>query len=429
MFHCLKGLIEISNLTNQYCSKASFLFPDTNVFGLNKTTEIILPDARRDCRYFYGEYYVFASCLGRCINATCPLKRSIRWDSCSGQFDRGKIFTKDREGKLTFLIKDLKTGQLGNDLFLCENRKCITYDKVCNLADDCGDSSDEVECINHFKCHKSGVYLAINQKCDKTIHCSDISDECNESCGQEIVSSTFLKLVAWVIGVSGIFLNLLSIIMEISNIKTQSEAALLNKTLVILVSLGDLLIGIYLTMISVYNFYYNISFCSIQLNWLSSNTCITLGIISTTGSQVSLLSMTTLSLLRVFGIKNDFAIPKKITKQSLVKVVAIVFTILAISSVISWLPLVEQLEDFFVNGVKYDDKNSLFIGCPNKYVHGEILQRYYGRVAAEDLSWAQIKVLVDAMFSNDYGGITRYKLSFYYVKMNDPQLNFRDYLP
>ena len=58
-------------------------------------------------------------------------------------------------------------------------------------------------------------------------------------------------------------------------------------------------------MISVYNSYNNISFCSIQLNWLSSNTCIALGIISTTGFQVSLLSMTTLGLLRVSGdIKN-----------------------------------------------------------------------------------------------------------------------------
>ena len=225
--------------------------------------------------------------------------------------------------------------------------------------------------------------------------------------------------------------------MDISNIKTsKSEAALLNKMLAILISLGDLLIGIYLTMISVNNnnSYHSISFCSIQLNWLSSNTCIALGIISTTGFKVSLLSMTTLGLLRVSGIKNNFAMPKEITNKSLVKVVAIVFAILVASIAISWLPLVEQLEDFFVNGVKYDETNSLFIGCPGKYVHREILQKYYGRIATEDLTWAQIKVLVNATFSNDYGGISRYKLSFYgnapvclfkyYVKINDPQQGF-----
>ena len=284
MEHCLKGIIEISNLTNQYCSKVSFLFPDTEIFGRNKTTEIILPDTRKDCRNFYGEYYVFASCLGRCINATCPLRRSIRWDSCNGQFVRDKIFTPDKKGKLTFLIKDFKTGKLGNDLFLCENSKCITYDKVCNLADDCGDSSDESECTNHFKCHKSGVYLPITQKCDNTIHCSDISDECNETCGQEIVNSSFLKLVGWAIGVLAIILNCISVFNNISSIRaTKSEAALLNKSLVFLISMGDFMIGIYLTMISVYNTYHNRTYCSIQLDWLSSNICVSLGIISTTG--------------------------------------------------------------------------------------------------------------------------------------------------
>ena len=105
--------------------------------------------------------------------------------------------------------------------------------------------------------------------------------------------------------------------------------------------------------------------------------------------------------------------PKEITNKSLVKVVAIVFAILVASIVISWLPSVEQLEDFFVNGVKYDETNSLFIGCPDKYVHREILQKYYGRIATEDLTWARIKVLVNAMFSNDCGGISRHKLSFY----------------
>ena len=68
--------------------------------------------------------------------------------------------------------------------------------KFATWLDDCGDSSDESACINHFKCQRSGEYLPVNQKYDGTIHCSDISDECNDSCGQEIVNSTSLTLVA-----------------------------------------------------------------------------------------------------------------------------------------------------------------------------------------------------------------------------------------
>ena len=174
-----------------------------------------------------------------------------------------------------------------------------------------------------------------------------------------------------------IILNCISVFNNISSIRaTKSEAALLNKSLVFLISMGDLMIGIYLTMISVYNTYHNRTYCSIQLDWLSSNICVALGIISTTGSQVSLLSMTALGLLRAFGVYNNLVIPKEVTNKSFVKVVVIVFTILMVSSVISWLPLVEELEDFFVNDMKYENSNSLFIGCPDKYIHREILQKY-----------------------------------------------------
>ena len=436
MQHCLKGLTDFEYLSKDNCSSLSFLFPGAGIFGRNKTSKIILPiNKKKDCRYFYGEYYVFISCLGRCKDASCPLTRAPMWNSCEHKFGKEKIFTRYTEGKLTFLIKDLRTGELGNDLFLCENNNCVTYDKVCNLADDCGDSSDESSCINHFKCKQAGEYLPITQKCDGTIHCSDFSDECNDSCGQEIVSNTHLKIVAWVIGILALILNSVSITKSISSIKaTKTEPALLNKALVIMIGVGDLSIGIYLTMIAAYDTYYNRNYCFIQLQWVSSNTCMALGILSTTGSQVSLLSMTALSLLRVLGLGNSLRIPGAITKKSGYKLVAIVVFILVIASTISWLPLYETLEDFFVNGIRYDDSNSLFQGCPNKNVHRDILQMYYGRITAKDISWAQIKILVDAMFSNDYGGISRYRLSFYgndpvclfkyYVKTDDPQKFF-----
>ena len=281
MMHCLRGLPDMSNVRRDMkCSAVHFHFPlRIGTFGWNKTVELNLPANKQDCKHFYGEYYVFLSCLGLCEEAVCPITRPIMWNSCPGQFNGRKIFTVDRKGHLTFLMKDQDLKRAGSDLYLCENTNCVSYDEVCNLEDDCGDFSDEWMCVNHFKCNASGEYLPIVQKCDGTIHCSDKSDECNESCGREVVSSSFLKVVGWIIGAAAVLLNFVSLFTGVSSLKTcDTEPALLNKALVMLVGIGDLLIGVYLVVISISDAHHSDNFCNLQLNWLSSDTCVALGI-------------------------------------------------------------------------------------------------------------------------------------------------------
>ena len=121
-----------------------------------------MPILQTDCEHYYGELYVFLSCSGKCKNSVCPLEtgRHIKLDSCPGQFNQEKVFSIDRNGNLTFLIKNPKTGLLGNDVFLCQNRQtCLTYEKVCDLVDDCGDGSDEVLCNNHFQCETTKEFI------------------------------------------------------------------------------------------------------------------------------------------------------------------------------------------------------------------------------------------------------------------------------
>ena len=418
------------------CSAANFDFPlRAETFGWNKTIDLRLPTGRQDCRHFYGEYYVFFSCLGLCDNVMCPITRPVKWNSCPGQLESKKIFTVDEEGHLTFLIKQHNLKKPGSDFFVCQNTKCVSFEKVCNLDDDCGDFSDELMCVNHFKCESSGEYLPTVQKCDGTIHCADKSDECNESCGREVVSSMSLKVVGWMIGITALILNSVSLFNGISSLKTaDSEPAFLNKSLVILVGVGDQLIGFYLIAISISDLYYSDNFCIVQLNWLASGTCVSLGIVSTFGSQLSLFSMASLSLLRVSGTSKGLSVPEEKTKRSMMKLAAMAGAIILASASISSIPIMRIFEDFFVNGIKYKNSNSLFIGCPGKTIHMEILQAYYGRIMADSLTWSQIKVLVDDMFSKDYGGISRNRLSFYgndptclfkyFVRREDPQKSF-----
>ena len=431
LFYCLDGLENVAFLKEDFCSLMIFQIWK-NTFGQNKEYEVIVPHSKNDCRHVYGEYYVFLSCLGLCNESSCPLTRKIWGNSCIGQFESKRIFTKASNGKLTFLMRDPITGTYGNNLFRCKNDKCVTYDKVCNLVDDCGDFSDESSCNNHFHCKKSKEFLVITQICDGVFHCKDMSDECNDICERRIIGSNFLKAMAWIISTLAIILNCKSLYHNISTItKCKSEPALLSNGMIVLISLGDLLLGSYLLVIVILDHYHGASYCWNHSDWISSDSCAALGAVSTTASQISLFSVTALSMLRFSGITNDFCIPKKVSKASIRKLAGIVVAIILLSLSISLGPLSRFLEDSFVNGIRFEASNTLFHGCPTKKVLGAILHEYYGKIMKDGLTWVKIVYLVKGMFSADYGGISYSKQSFYgndavclfkyFVRKDDPQ--------
>ncbi|KAM8873175.1 uncharacterized protein ACB058_004818 isoform 2-T2 [Synchiropus picturatus] len=70
----------------------------------------------------------------------------------------------------------------------CGNRVCVLKELRCNGQDDCMDNSDEANCVS---CEANGVQcpdgscLPAHERCDKTVQCSDGSDEpvtCGRTC-------------------------------------------------------------------------------------------------------------------------------------------------------------------------------------------------------------------------------------------------------
>ena len=388
-YYCHKGLRSVLELkNNESCIAQPFTHTERKIFGQNEYLNISLPQAKQDCAYLYGESYVYLSCSQMCRSSRCPIgsMNEKSFHSCPGRFAKDTVFSVDDRGDFALLHRNPKTRFLSGDIFLCkDSQKCLTYNKLCNLVDDCGDGSDEASCDNHFQCETSKELISLNQKCDQVIHCQDFSDECNDSCDKTIIDGGIgFKIMAWLIGFLAIVMNFYALVINFSACihSSRSEAAFITNSLMILISFGDFLVGVYLAVLAFFDAHQGSKHCKKQTEWLTSNTCVYLGIINFLGSEISLFSMTVLSVVRAIGsVKNDLSVPKDRTRKSLVKVISLLFIIFLICFMISYWPLLKSYEDYFVNGIRYEASNTLLIGCPGKEKHYPILDEYYGRIS------------------------------------------------
>ena len=200
----------------------------------------------------------------------------------------------------------------------------------------------------------------------------------------------------------------------------ETKTIMTTKALMIMIAFGDLLIGVYLVALSIYDsLIFGKEFCKSQAEWLTGPECIGLGIVSTLGSQISLFTMTVLSLIRMRGI-SKMTVQKPVSKASILVNIFQGLAILMTSFSIAAAPLVPALEDYFVQGMYYNHTYNVFIGFPNKARHIKVLRAYYGKNITEraanissEISWREIGEKVDSMFSQDFGSLTRSPVHFY----------------
>ena len=440
---CLIGLDSITRLNNNFCTKEHFIFPDHKFFGVDTKTEVTLPGlASQNCDNMFGELYVYTSCTNKCKNSTCPLKNLPRYKVCPNQYP-DRVGTIANNDYLAFFTRS-RDNIYFNRYFVCDNKiKCIDYSQVCDLVDDCDDASDELNCTNHFRCENSKLFIPKTEKCDGKFDCSDMSDECNEQCSKEILKTPFLKASSMLIGSIAVIANLVTLIRNAWKLsRCKNSVAMVNKTLVIIISFGDLLVGCYLLVVAIYDTQiFRNKYCLYQIEWVTSDICSTIGVISTVGAQVSLFAMVGLSLVRLNGARNSvnsLKVPGDITQEKCLKVaLAAIFIILA-SGAIAAIPIVSVFEDFFVNGVRFSEKLRFFLGTSKKSDILLVIEAYYGRMKETNLSWSTLINLVRNMFSHDFGyedhttlvtkhdfygndGVCLFK---YFVNKDDPQKYF-----
>ena len=435
---CYRGLHSLETSISP-CINKQFIYPEGDIFGLESHTSVILPITKQSCDYMYGEQYLYTSCIGQCKKASCPLRNIPRYEVCPNQLP-DRIGTIANNEYLVFLTKSYGTIYT-NRYFVCDNKvTCIDLSKVCDLVNDCEDGSDESQCINHFKCNTSGKLLPKTKQCNGRIDCPDLSDECNDQCSQMLLENSLLKGLSWFIGFLAVVANLVIIGKSIITLKRcKTTAALINRLHIILIALGDFLIGCYLFIIATYDaIIFKKGYCQRQIEWITSFECSFIGMFSTIGSQISLFSMTGLSIVRMHGIWNSMRIPGEVTLIQIVKIFAVMLSLILVSVAIALIPLLKNFENFFVNGVRFSDGLKIFIGTPSKETLLQVIQAYYGRTRDVNLKWEVLIEMVKAMFSHDfdYEDLTQKveKVDFYgnsgvclfkyFVQKDDPQKMF-----
>ena len=445
--YCLPGLEGLA-LLDFGCKS----FKENYVFGVSEETLTVLPNKTVDCRFFFGEPYLLTSCYKMCIDATTTCKFSeLRHDSCENTIlkeDRlYSVAISNNTNPYISLVREVKSPYPDSNfatfkMFECASGECITHDKVCNLANDCGDWSDEVHCTNQFVCSMTKHRIPLHRFCDGKFDCPDHSDECGDDCHRsyEVIETPFLVISAWILGILATVLNLVTIISGLTQIVQETAAVkIINIVLIFFVGLGDLCVGIYLVSISVINDKYHnadssSNFCQDHYKWLTSDTCSALGVASMFGSQLSLYSMTLLSLFRVFCLKHARLLKGKMSWKGKVLLSIVSFSIVLSAVIVSSVPLYPPLENYFVNGMVYFN-NPMLIGSHDKNKHMSILKAHYGKFKVQVVSWRQIMSMISGMFSmGDNNRVIGTKLNFYgnsgvclfkfFVRQSDPQRGF-----
>ena len=431
--YCLPGLNQLEVL-KQKCDLISY--PPAEVW-LSQRNRLFVPSGKQSCANMFGESYVFMSCSGLCFGATCPL-RPIVGNVCAKQ-KYSQIYSISKEGSLTLIHKNRDIYQVTN-FFECRSKICLSLDKVCNLVDDCGDGSDEESCVNSFTCNRNnriyGInYIPLSSVCDGQIDCADVSDE-TDCCSKRIFQNTALTISSLLIGILAVILNSFSFLKLVNSVRKVSiTSAFLDKILIIVISCGDWLLGMYLVAIAIIDIFVTKWRCEDHYEWLVSKECAWLGILSTIGSQISLFSMTALSLTRVRKIRRGIQVSRNTNKRFVAKTGLLVLVIIATSVVIAVLPLTPHLEDSFINDLYYPEVRFL-----RGFISKSSLQRkfelFFGRFRKpiSELSWKNVRQLITKMFTNNYGGITVKVHHFYgndavclfkyFVSADDPQALF-----
>ena len=178
---------------------------------------------------------------------------------------------------------------------------------VCDGFSDCPNHADEAGCDNRFYCKDGSKSVGLSQVCDMTQHCPDLSDECQQcerkdlADDKHMISNKYLVgymvvlcLVILVLNTRGLWCH----VAKMRRIGQNRFASKVDSILCIQLSIYDLLMGMYIFIISLKNFQFYGQYCIHDAAWRSSGVCNFAGVLFTFSSHGSLMSVLIMGAIR-----------------------------------------------------------------------------------------------------------------------------------
>ena len=221
---------------------------------------------------------------------------------------------------------------------------------------------------------------------------------------------------------------------------SKSFLALMNKCSILNIAIGDFLTGFYLICIVTADLYIVTNGNrKEEIRWRTSWTCGALGVISTLGQQISLCSMTMLSVFRIKSV-TTWSMQRRITKQRVRHLYSFIISIYILCILISAIPILPFFRETFVNGYYNPDHPFVYGIVTKKEIfeitsiengkfreHHEKFVRdwsyYEDRITENILEPNKSAIIKAGRYVNFYGS-SAVCLFKYFVTDDDPQKNF-----
>ena len=452
-----------------------------------------------DCTYYFGENFLFLSCNDLCAELQnndfwinyigkrfweakqpekCPFKHPEYQDDFTKKLGTTAAQVrvtarKYQDGSLGLVALERIKNSYHIRWFGCDNGKIILLNEVCDLENDCGDNSDEIYCSNSINCPlswensvelKTYPRIPFSSISNGKVDCKNIdektygsffvaNDECMRTDYYDHEEFYMLGAAGFQFALSfGTLATVINLAVLFKNIrklqKTATSSVLFGDSIYIfMISIGDFCVGVYLLLLAYHHREYDYNYCRKKYEWFSSLSCNALGVLSTFGSQISLFSMTIMSVQRARNLSCSLSF--RFTRRLLIVYIILAIAAMALSITIAVAPLLDMFEDYFINGQVYygtQERQIFLYGLQTKRDLISTIDAHYGssiykklQTSGDTVRWSEVRRLFKGMFTNIWSnnsqsevkGIQSAKVGFYgsgpacifkfFVTKQDPQ--------